>query len=70
MRNTVKIKIWMLRRGIKCADIQRALRQKSMTQAWGTINGDRSDRRVLAWLLNHGCPADYLALPQDMREAA
>jgi len=70
MRNTVRIKIWMLHQGVRCADIQRALRMKSMTQVWGTINGDRSDRRVLAWLKDHGCPARFLALPPDMREAA
>lgn len=70
MRNTIQIKIWMLHNNIKCVDIQRAFGMRSMTQAWGTINGDRSDRRVLAWLLEHGCPARYLDLPGDMREAA
>lgn len=35
-----------------------------------TINGRENSRKVLSLLIKKGCPAAYLALPEDMEVAA
>jgi hypothetical protein len=65
-----KARGWMAENGIRQRDIQRALRQRSLTQVSETMWGLRDDRRVLAHLLQIGCPARYLELPEDLLEAA
>lgn len=61
---------WMVLNEIKVKDIQSALGMKYFTQVSETINGSRNDRAVLQYLLNVGCPAQYLNLPSDMQKAA
>lgn len=65
-----KARLWLLEKEVRQVDIQRALKQKYDTQVQQTLAGDRSDRKVLKYLLNLGCPAKYLALPEDMKEMA
>ena len=69
-RNKTAILMWMLQNEIKQVDIQAALKMKGKTMVCETIKGQRNNRQVLAWLLEKGCPVEYLALPDDMKEAA
>lgn len=66
-RNSVEIKVWLMRRSIKMEDIRRVLGYRNPKTVWATVEGRTNNRRVLSWLLSHGCPAEYLALPDDMR---
>jgi hypothetical protein len=66
-RNATEIKVWMLRKGVKEADIVRATRQEQ-TYVNKTINGHKHNRTVLRYLLDNGCPRKLLALPRDMTE--
>ena len=68
-RNSVEIWVWMRRYGIRMADIQRELGFRCHKTVWATINGQENNRRVLAWLMQKGCPHKHLALPDDMRAA-
>jgi len=68
-RNSLEIRVWMLRNGIKRLDIETATGM-SGTQTTLTIDGVRNCRKVLRYLLDKGCPAEFLDLPGDMREAA
>lgn len=61
-----KARAWMFEQGIRPRDIQAALAQKSHTHAVETLTGVRNDRRVLSWLLDRGCPEEYLQLPKCM----
>lgn len=70
MRNTLEIEIWMKRKKLTVSDIQRALNFKNHGVVSDTIADRRQNRRVLQYLLDAGCPAKYLDLPKDMREAA
>lgn len=65
-----KARAWMFENGIRVRDIQNKLGNKSITQASETLIGIRNDRRVLRYLLDRGCPKEYLNLPKDMKEAA
>lgn len=69
-KNRKEARRWLFDNDIRQVDIQRALEQKYDTQVHSTLHGDRSDRRVLQYLLDIGCPADYLDLPEDMKEMA
>ncbi len=66
MRNTEAIKKWMKDNRWRLCDIRRALGLVHHTQIWETIKGKRSDRRTLKWFLKHGCPVEYLGLPNDI----
>lgn len=57
---------WMLKNGLRQTDIKVSLGHKSINQVHGTLQGDRNDRRVLQFLLDNGCPSEYLNLPSDM----
>lgn len=59
---------WMVMQELKPLDIQKAIGLRYHTQVVETLLGDRDDRRVLAWLRDHGCPVAYLKLPKDMQE--
>lgn len=61
---------WMVIQKIRQTDIKKALGHKSMNQVHGTLQGYRSDRRVLQYLIDLGCPTDKLCLPVDMLKAA
>ncbi len=66
-RKIIDIKIWLLRRKARISDI--ALRTGvSRASVSKTINGTRNSRPVLRWLRDNGCPAEYLALPDDMQK--
>ncbi len=69
-RNSVEIRVWMRRKGIKLVDVQRALDFGDHKTVWATIEGKENNRRVLAWLVEKRCPKKYLALPDDMRKAS
>lgn len=58
-----KARGWISEHGITLVSIKKALGMKSLTQASETLSGVRHDRRVLAYLLQLGCPASYLKLP-------
>jgi len=69
MRNTIEILVWLRRQGIKQTQIAREC-GKYKANVWDTVHGRRSDRKILAWLKDKGCPVEYLNLPAKMREAA
>lgn len=68
-RNGLEIKIWMIRRRINQYDIERhtGVGQSNVSR---TISGERNCRAVLEYLIEKGCPAKHLDLPEDMRTAA
>jgi hypothetical protein len=57
---------WLVCRGIRQVEIQRALQLKYITQVNETMRGSRNDRRVLQYIIDLGCPREYLDLPTDM----
>jgi hypothetical protein len=61
---------WLVVNEIKQKDIQKELGHKSINQVHATLHGFRNDRNVLRKLLEMGCPASDLDLPDDMRVAA
>jgi len=65
-----KARGWLAERSISLVNIQRAIGHRQLTQTSETVNGWRNSRAVLSYLLDLGCPAEYLDLPDDMREAA
>ena len=69
-RDIVEIQVWLKRAGLRQVDIQKDLGIKFNVQVQETLRGVRNDRRVLGWLKEKGCPVEFLALPEDMREAA
>ena len=69
-RNKVEIEVWMKRNGLRAVDIQRDLGFKAHKTVFATLSGDENNRKVLAWLLEKGCPEKHLDLPDDMRKAA
>jgi predicted XRE-type DNA-binding protein len=60
---TVEIKIWMLRNGFRQAQVAADL-GVSRPLVSMTIHGHGKNRRVLDWLRDRGCPAEYLDLPR------
>jgi len=70
-KRTIRLqaKAWMVMEQMRIVDIQRALGHKQHVQAVETLTGVRDHRQVLRYLLEKGCPAKYLALPNDMKEA-
>ncbi len=66
-RNSKEIKVWLLRRGISITAISRYTGTER-TNASKTISGTRNNRPVLRWLRDNGCPAEYLALPNDIKK--
>lgn len=69
-RDSVEIRVWLQRQGIRLVTIQKALGFKDNKTVWATIEGRENNRRVLSWLKEKGCPEKYLFLPGDMRKAA
>ncbi len=65
-RNRNEIKVWILRKGFSITEIACSV-GTGRTNASKTIAGRRNNRAVLQWLLDNGCPAEYLALPEDMQ---
>ncbi|MDH5524481.1 MAG: hypothetical protein OEY01_10890 [Desulfobulbaceae bacterium] len=69
-RNRIEIGVWMDRNGWSVAKIQAALGYETHTGISNTLAGRRHLRKVLRLLLAEGCPAELLALPEDMKKAA
>ncbi|MDO5674824.1 MAG: XRE family transcriptional regulator [bacterium] len=69
-RNSIEIRVWMQRHQVRQVDIRRELGYADPKTVWATIEGRENNRRVLGWLLEKGCPAILLALPEDMQVAA
>lgn len=60
------IKKWLNENNIALKDISTALGiHHGIVSA--TIRGTRNTRRVLKWLLDKGCPAAIISLPDDMK---
>lgn len=65
-RQPWKIREFIDGQGLKMADIARALNvDHSLVSK--TVKGTLNNKRVLAYLLKLGVPADILSLPDDMR---
>jgi hypothetical protein len=63
-------KAWMAQNDVRNVDIQNALNMKRHNLVSDTLRGRRDHRRVLRYLIERGCPSEFLALPEDMRKAA
>ena len=59
---------WMVKKDIRSVDIQRALQMKNHNLVSETMTGKRNNRRVLAYLIDKGCPAEFLDIPKRMRK--
>ena len=70
MRNSKEIRVWMIRNGHTIESIRLALGYANHTTVSLTIAGQRHHKKVLAYLLELGCPKHYLALPHSMKKAA
>ena len=68
MRNTVEIKVWMMRNNLSVGKIQKALGYKTHTGISNTLAGRENMPKVLRFLLKRGCPVEYLNLPAAMKE--
>lgn len=66
MRDRIEIDIWMRRKGLSVAKIQKQLGYSTHTGISNTLAGRENLRRVLRFLVNEGCPVEYLDLPEDM----
>ncbi len=66
MRNRIEIEVWMKRNGLSVGKIQLALEYKTHTGISNTLSGREHLRRVLQYLMDKGCPVEYLDLPADM----
>jgi hypothetical protein len=64
MRNKIEIDVWMKRNGITVAKIQKALGYRTHTGISNTLCGRENLKRVLRYLLDKGCPAEFLDLPE------
>jgi len=63
----IQARVWMLEKGIRSVDIQNALHMNNHNLVSDTLAGRRNNRRVLRYLLEQGCPSEYLALPKDIK---
>ncbi|MEG6548902.1 XRE family transcriptional regulator [Desulfocurvibacter africanus] len=64
-RNSVQIRSWMVRNGIKPSRLARDLNVHH-TLVSQTVSGTKNNRRVLRRLRDMGCPKKWLALPKDL----
>ncbi|WP_028318453.1 hypothetical protein [Desulfobulbus elongatus] len=68
-RNGEKIYTWMRKNKLTYVDIARELEYASHVPVWRTVHGEKNLRKVLRYLLDHGCPPRILSLPDDMEAA-
>ena len=61
-------RVWMLTNDIRNVDIQNALVMRSHNLVADTLAGSRNNRRVLQYLIERGCPVEYLDIPGKMRK--
>lgn len=59
-------RVWMLNNDIRNVDVQKALFMRNHNLVADTLAGKRNNRRVLNYLLENGCPAEFLYLPEYM----
>jgi hypothetical protein len=64
-RSAKKIKLWMLRNGIKEADIVRAT-GKSQPYVNQTLHGRAECRVALRYLADKGCPSKILCMKEEI----
>lgn len=64
-RESIQIKAWMVLNGISQADIGRELGIPRQNVC-AFIKGNRESRKVLNYLIEKGCPAKYLAIPDEI----
>lgn len=64
-QNRKQAKAWMVMNDIKNVDIKNALGLNHHTQVVETLSGVRNNKMVLQYLLNKGCPAEFLYLPKS-----
>lgn len=69
MRNSIEIRIWMLRNNHTVDSTRRALGYRNHTPVSLTIDGKSNLRKVLKYLKDQGCPERHLNLPKDMEKA-
>lgn len=69
-RNSVEIRVWMVRNHITYSEIMRDLGLSDMKQIRLTVGGKRNHRKTLEWLKNKGCPRRFLAIPHSFKRAA
>lgn len=67
--NALEIKVWMVRSGIRQADIAQDLKV-SENLIWLTVNGKERNYRVIQWLREYGCPKDFLGSSRVKHERA
>ncbi|HBA73072.1 MAG TPA: hypothetical protein DCZ63_13050 [Geobacter sp.] len=60
-------RVWMLTHDIRSVDIQIALRMRSHSLVANTLAGRQNNKRVLRYLVEKGCPVEYLDLPKTMK---
>ena len=68
-RDSVEIRVWMLRNKLRIIHICQDLGFNDKTVS-ATIDGRENNRKVLAWLVDKGCPRKFLALPKATRTTA
>ncbi len=61
-----KVRAWMVEKGISVSDVAR-LAGIARSIVSETVHGQRNNRRALRALLEVGCPARLLALPEDVK---
>ncbi len=61
---------WMRAKEFTATSIATACGQKTHAVASNTIAGRQNNKKVLRWLVDKGCPVEFLDLPADMRSAA
>lgn len=66
-RDAWKIRGHLRSRGMGMKDVQRALGLNNYSPVRETIVGKRNHRKVLAYLIELGCPERWLDLPEDMK---
>ncbi|MDH5297648.1 MAG: hypothetical protein OEV91_01360 [Desulfobulbaceae bacterium] len=69
-RQANKIWGWMREREITATAIASGLGHKTHAVVSNTIAGRKNNRGVLQWLIDNGCPVEFMDLPADMRDAA
>lgn len=69
-KNRRRALAWLVERGVRQKEIQLELHNRSNAQVNETLQGTRNDRRVLQYLLDLGCPEEYLDLPKGMHKDA
>ena len=63
-RDTVEIKVWLLRKGLTQADVARDL-GVSLSLVSHYLAGRRHSRRIRGYFLSLGCPGELLGVEED-----